>query len=46
MAKENPEQVGRPARQDTLQLGAGKGGNKTFYVLDEDGRENAKESTK
>ena len=46
VAKENPEQVGRAARQDTLQLGAGKGGNKTFYVLDEDGRENAKESTK
>ena len=36
VAKENPEQVGRAARQDTLQLGAGKGETTHFYAFDEE----------
>ena len=46
VAKENPEHVGRAARQDTLRAAwCRKRGNKFLYAIDEDDGENAEEST-
>ena len=42
--KEKQEPAGRAVKQDTLQLGAGKGGNKNLYAVDEDENENIEES--
>ena len=44
MARENPERVGREARQDTLQL-VQEGRKHYLYAIDEDDGENAEEST-
>ena len=45
VAKENPEHVGRAARQDTLQLGVEKVETQIKNAIDEDDGENAEEST-
>ena len=36
VAREKPERIGRAARQDTLQLGAGKGETTHFYAFDKE----------
>ena len=43
VAKVKTGRAGRVARQDILQLGAGKGGKKNLYAMDEDDSEDTKD---
>ena len=44
VAREKPEHVGRVARQDTLEPGAGKEATSILYAIDADDSENIEES--